>query len=325
MHGHIKELRNRLFLVAGVFLLTSSVAYAFRDTIIAVLLQPLGHQTLTYLTPGGGFSFIFKVTMWCGLALMFPFLMLVIYQFVMPALPKKAQAKSAFVLIASLVLFAGGAAFGYFYAIPGALKFLLTFADTYVQATLTADSYINFVLAYTAGLGVLFQIPLLLIITNWITPLKPGKLFSFERYVIVVSFVLAAIVTPTPDVVNQVIIALPIILMYQIGVFAVMWSNWRSRQSSPIVPAAARQAVSVRPRPAPRVATAHMATPSVAPSPQSRRSLDGIRSGAPTSHFVPPRPRTPTAPLQSSLPTPAVRQAPRKSIDGVSFVARPQL
>ena len=231
IHAHIKELRTRLFVIALIFIVASMIAYVYRDPIIAVLLSPLQGQKLSYLTPGGGFSFIFKIAMWGGIAVALPFVIYMTYGFISPILPPKAQRKSAMVLLASFVLLCCGAVFGYIFAIPGAMRFLLTFADSYVDAMLTADSYLNFVLVYTIGLGILFQIPLLMVITNWIFPLKPKKLLSLQRYVVVVAFILAALITPTPDAVNQAIIAAPIIAMYQIGFVAVVLSRRKERRS----------------------------------------------------------------------------------------------
>lgn len=302
---HIKELRNRLFLVAAVFVLASSAAYLVKDTILHILLEPLGHQALTYLTPGGGFSFIFKITMWCGLAVTFPFLVFSLYRFVMPALPAKAQKKSLRVLVSSIALFISGAVFGYIWAIPGALRFLTTFAEEYVTASLTADSYLNFLLAYTVGLGVLFQLPLLLVIINWAKPLKPSKLFSFERYVVLLSFIAAAIVTPTPDVVNQTVIALPIIIMYQIGIVAVMWSN-RAIKKTKTKPAVAETLEQSAP-----VAVVRAAKPNIAKSTQS--TPVSLRSQQPTVLSV-----------RQTRPATPVRVPPRRSIDGISLVTRPQ-
>lgn len=230
LHAHVKELRTRLFMVALIFIVASTLAYIFRDNVIAVLLSPLEGQKLSFLTPGGGFSFIFKVIMWSGIAISLPFLVYVLYGFISPALPPKAQRKSLIILLTSFVLLCLGALFGYIYAIPGAMRFLLTFAEDYINPMLTADAYLNFVLVYTVGLGVLFQIPLIMIIINWITPLGPKKLLGIERYVIVGAFVLAAIITPTPDAVNQTIIAAPVIAMYQVGFAGVLISHRKARK-----------------------------------------------------------------------------------------------
>jgi sec-independent protein translocase protein TatC len=230
LKDHIKELRNRSFCVALVFLVGSSLAYNYRDPLIKFMLQPLDGQKLVYLNPGGGFSFIFQVTMYVGIALAIPVLLYNLYRFVAPILPKQARRSSALVLFSSIFLLIAGMTFGYVYAIPGALKFLTAFAGDYISASLTADSYLNFVLAYTAGLGILFQLPLILVFVHWIHPLTPGGLLKFERYAVVIAFVLAALITPTPDVINQAVIAAPIIVMYQLGFFAIVVSITRKKR-----------------------------------------------------------------------------------------------
>lgn len=230
LHDHIKELRNRFFLVAIVFVVASAVAYNYKDFLIHYLLKPLGDEKLIYLNPAGGFSFIFQVTMYVGMAVAVPFLIYNLYKFVSPALPERAQKHSALVMISSLVLLSIGVAFGYLIAIPGALNFLNSFADGYVIPSLTADSYLNFILAYTAGLGILFQLPLILLLLHWIHPLKPSGLLKFERWMILIAFVAAAMITPTPDIMNQLVIALPIILMYQIGFVAICISIAKAKQ-----------------------------------------------------------------------------------------------
>lgn len=230
LHGHLKEARNRLFVIFAVFVLFACGAYYFHAPLMTALLVPLDGQTLSYLNPGGGFNFVFSVTIWAGLALTTPVIISSIYTFIAPALPRRAQSRGGLILVSSYFLFIAGALFGYFYAIPGALQFLIGFGDEFVQAMLTADAYLNFVLVYTVGLGVLFQIPILMMIIHWITPLKPLRLLRFERYVIAIAFVAAAIITPTPDIANQMVVAAPFIGMYQVGLVGVSLSHMRQKR-----------------------------------------------------------------------------------------------
>jgi len=240
LHDHIKELRNRLFVVAIVFLAVSALAYNYKDTLIYYLLKPLGDEKLIYLNPAGGFSFIFQVTMYVGIAAAVPFLVYNLYKFVAPALPGHARKHSAAVMLFSLLLLGVGVSFGYIFAIPGALSFLNNFAEGYVTASLTAESYLNFILAYTAGLGILFQLPLILMFIHWIHPLKPIGLLKFERYMVLIAFVAAAMITPTPDIMNQLVIALPIIVMYQMGFIAICISVHRQKRRYRSMAAAAK-------------------------------------------------------------------------------------
>jgi sec-independent protein translocase protein TatC len=231
LHAHLREARTRLFAIFTVFVFFSSLAYYFRNELLAALLTPLHGEKLSYLNPGGGFGFVFAVTMWAGVALTAPAIIYSLYKFIAPALPVKAQSRGGVILLFSYLLFIAGATFGYLYAIPGALNFLVGFGDGFVQAMLTADAYLNFVLMYTVGLGLLFQIPILMIVIHWISPLGPLRLLRFERYVIVGAFVAAAIITPTPDIVNQLIVAAPFIAMYQVGLLGISVSHLRHRRA----------------------------------------------------------------------------------------------
>ena len=227
---HIHELRRRLFWSVVVGLLVGSIVYNFHDFFVRLVMAPLGHQKLIYLTPVGGFSFIFMVTFQVTLILIAPFVMYQLYAFLRPAIPRHTRSLSIKVAIAAILLLATGATFGYLYAVPGGLRFLSDFAGTYVTPSLTAESYLSFVLGYVLGLGLLFELPLLLLFWHWINPTTPKGLFKTERYVIVGAFIIAAIISPSPDVLSQTIIAVPIIVVYQFGVIAVLLSIRKSRK-----------------------------------------------------------------------------------------------
>ena len=230
LRGHLLELRNRFFLVFGVLIIVATIAYMFREPLIAGLLAPLEGRQLQYLTPGGGFKFIFSVIFFAGLAAAIPLLIQQVYAFLSPVLSTKVRSRSGWLLLWSTVLLAAGVTFGYVYAVPGALNFLYGFADQFVVSALTADAYLDFVIKYTLGLGLMFQIPLIMIIVHWIKPQKPLKLLKFERWVILIAFILAAFITPTPDPVNQTIIAVPIIAVYQIGLLMICLNIWRGNK-----------------------------------------------------------------------------------------------
>lgn len=233
---HLGELRARLAWVAVVFIVASALAYNVREQLVSVVLSPIGDQQLVYLTPAGGFAFIFQVTLYAGMLVTAPLAVYHLYKFVAPALPGHVRHRSINVVAVSTLLMLAGVAFGYFVAIPAALQFLTTFAGGFVQPNLTADSYLSFVVAYLLGLGLLFQLPLLLVVWNWVQPFGPGGLLGTQRYVLVGSFIAAAIITPTPDVVNQCLIAVPIVAIYQLGVVAVYIMNRQQRRQARVLP-----------------------------------------------------------------------------------------
>jgi sec-independent protein translocase protein TatC len=221
-YDHVVELRNRGLWIGLFAVISSGVAYTYHDVILKVIMAPLDGQKLIYLTPGGGFSFIFLITMYAGLLATLPVVIYHLHAFIKPALPERAQRSALKIILASTILIVAGVLYGYFVAIPAALKFLMTFAGDAVTPSLTAESYLNFFLAYVAGLAFLSLLPLLLMFAHWTKPLKPSGLLKSERWVILFAFIAAAIITPTPDIVNQAMIAAPVIGIYQLGVIVVL-------------------------------------------------------------------------------------------------------
>jgi sec-independent protein translocase protein TatC len=218
---HIYELRSRLFWIVATIILASAAGFQFKDQLISVVMDPLHGQKLVYLTPGGGFGFIFTLAIYFGVLMAIPVIVYHVYRFLQPLLSKTSKKLVAMFMLLSCLLAAGGAAFGYFVTIPAALDFLATFAGDAVIPNLTAESYLNFVVAYILGLALLFQLPLLLFLFDHVRPFPPGSLLSSQRYVIIGSTVIAAIITPTPDAFNMAIVAVPIVVIYQLGVIAV--------------------------------------------------------------------------------------------------------
>lgn len=224
---HVRELRQRLFWVVVVILVVSSGAYPFLDNVIGILTAPLGSQQLYYLTPVGGFSFSIQLCLYVGIMASVPFIMYHLYRYLEPLMGKWRKPAVYYVGLSSLFAITG-LLFAYFISLPSALHFLTGLNLSNIQAMLTVDSYLTFVMTYMLGAALLFQIPLLLLIINNMTPLQPGKLMKLQKFVIVGAFIVAAIISPTPDIINQLMLALPIVLMYQLGV-AFVWVQNRRR------------------------------------------------------------------------------------------------
>lgn len=230
---HIFELRNRLFWIVAVLIVTSSIGFQFKDLLVNFIVAPLHGEKLIYLTPGGGFSFIFTVCLYFGALLTIPVVVYHLYRFLQPVLGKTSRRFIAIIVVLSAALAAAGAIFGYMVAIPAAINFLTTFAGDAVAPSLTAESYLGFVVMYLLGLAALFQLPLLLFIFDHVRPFPPGSLLSSQRFVIIGAVIAAALITPTPDIVNQMIVAGPIIVVYQLGAIAVYLRRRAERRSVP--------------------------------------------------------------------------------------------
>lgn len=318
---HVYELRARIFWVVGALIITSAIGFQFKDMLVSFVMAPLQGEKLVYLTPGGGFSFIFTLCLYFGAILTIPLVVYHLYRFLQPVMGQAPRRLLAGLILLSLLLAMGGAAFGYAVAIPAAIHFLTGFAGSAVTANLTAESYLSFVMAYMFGLAALFQLPLVIFMIDHIRRFPPGTLLSTQRFVIVGAVIAAAIITPTPDVINQMIIAGPIIVVYQLGVVAV-WLRRRGARHEEAVEQP--QAVAIEEvilpvakplAPPPLAVEAAKAPAPAAPTPR-RRSIDG---------FMQPR-------AGAALPRPLVRPQPSRpliiprghrglrSIDGFSIV-----
>lgn len=258
---HLRELQGRLFSTVFVFILVAGVAYPFFDRIAALIMAPLKEgQELVYLTPGGAFSFIIKVCLYVGLMGTLPIIIFHVYRFIMPAV-KRIHIRAALqYTLTSMVLAAAGAAFAYYVSLPASLYFLTNFDLNHINPMLTIDSYFSFVMTYLLAGAALFQLPLLMLIVNSVTPLTPKKLMNYQRHMIVGSFVLAAVISPTPDALNQALLASPMVIMYQIGIVIIWLRNRKAcaalKRSSP------ESAAALIP---PKLSPGHSLTPSNTP------------------------------------------------------------
>ncbi len=274
---HIHELRGRLFWVALFFVIFAVIAFPFFDSITKLLLAPLGDHKLYYMTPAGGLSFTIKICLYVATITVLPVVAYHLYKFFSPLVSQRRSVRAIRTVGVSVVLACTGITFAYTVSLPAALHFLTNMEIQGVGQLITLDSYISFVAAYLVAGALLFQIPLLLLVINSITPLSPTKLMSYQRHLIVGSFIVAAIVSPTPDVVNQTILALPMVLMYQIGVVLIWLKRPRQYSSAeiaqPTQPAPA--AHPVIPQISPRAVSA---APGLyaKPTKSSRRIVDGV-------------------------------------------------
>lgn len=231
---HLHELQIRLTWIVLAVIVCGGAAYAVHEQLLAVVQRPLG-QTLYYTSPTGGFSFLFKLCAVAGIVLALPVILYHLFKFLGPLLNRTHRLDIAAFTLWSLNLAYAGVLFAYMVSLPAALHFLAKFGGDSIQSLITADEYFNFALAYLGGFAILFQLPLIVLFINRIKPLSPKKMIGAQRYIILGSFVIAAILTPTPDPVNQAIMAIPVVLLYQVSVVLVLILNHSSKKSQPVV------------------------------------------------------------------------------------------
>ncbi len=227
---HIYELKRRLFYVAVSIFVFGSAAYGVQQHIVNFLLRPTKGQSLIYTSPGGGLDFLVRICLYTGVIFSLPIIVYQVLKYIEPLLGHDHVRYALMGSAISAVLAAAGMAFGYYAGMPATLHFLFhQFTTSQIHPMITVQAYMSFVTMYMFGAALLFQVPLLMIFINRIKPLKPSKLLKYERWMILASFVLAIIMNPTPNIIDQLMLAGPMILTYQVGIVIIAVIN-RSRR-----------------------------------------------------------------------------------------------
>ncbi len=217
---HLEELRGRLIKSFIVFILVCFGVYGFSDRILEFLIEPVGH--LVFTAPGEAFGTYMTITLWGGFLVSFPFFLYQFWAFVRQALTDSEKKYVYFFGPISFIFFIVGIVFGYFVIIPISLKFLLSFSSATLVPMITVSQYMNFVTTFVLSFGVVFEFPLLLVFLTKIGIATPEFLRQQRRYAVVFIFIVSAILTP-PDVCSQCLMAIPLLLLYELGIiFAVM-------------------------------------------------------------------------------------------------------
>lgn len=228
--SHFLELRMRLMICAAAVAILSFGAYFFRVPLLNFLIHPLfvamqqttATNRLIYTGVAEGFIISFKVSLLAGFILSLPVIGYQLYRFVMPALfPHERRALMGFV-VGAPVLFLIGCAFAYFVVLPLSYVFFLDYqtVDTLLPIQLEAkvSEYISLTLHLLTAFGLAFEMPLVLLLLGKAGIITSRTLIGYRRVMIVVIFIMAAVLTP-PDVISQVALAIPLLLLYELSIF----------------------------------------------------------------------------------------------------------
>ncbi|MEM9293559.1 MAG: twin-arginine translocase subunit TatC [Acidobacteriota bacterium] len=220
---HLEELRKRIFRAAGVYTLAFLACWTVHRQIFDFLRRPiephLPDGKLSFFAVSEPFLLYFKTAALAALFLSAPWLLWELWGFISPGLYKKEKRWAIpFVFFTSFFFIAGGV-FAYYIAFPFAVDFLLEMGQDF-EPVIAANSYLRFLMTVILGLGLMFELPVVIFLFSILGIVTPHFLLRHFRWAVLLIFIAAAVITPTPDIVNLCLFALPTIALYLLGVGA---------------------------------------------------------------------------------------------------------
>ncbi|MGA2806857.1 MAG: twin-arginine translocase subunit TatC [Terracidiphilus sp.] len=230
---HLDELRRRivhsaLYLAAGFI-----VAWTFHDRFVSFIQAPLNHigKTLVFTHPMDPLNLDLQVSLVGGAILASPFVLYQVWLFIAPGLYQKERRFVVPFMSATVALFLAGASFGYYYVLPGALKILIVGFGHNFTPMVTIEEYSSFFLSIILGLGVSFEMPILIFFLAMFGIVSPRFLWKNIRYAILAVFLVAACICPSPDPWTMCIYAVPMLALYVIGIGVAWWVHPSRRKA----------------------------------------------------------------------------------------------
>jgi sec-independent protein translocase protein TatC len=235
--GHLEELRKRITWSIIWISVGFGVCFNYSEDILKLLMWPMNvkltiqagfpfvvnipneiQQKLHYTTLIEPFWTHLKIALIAGLFLAFPLVMHQIWKFIAPGLLQKERRYAGYFVFFSTLFFAIGVVFCFCLLLPFAIPFLLSYKTENLIAIIKIGDYIDFVLKFLLACGIVFELPLVIVLLSKMGIVSPDWLAKYRKYAFLASFILGAILTPTPDVFNQTLISIPIYLLYEVGI-----------------------------------------------------------------------------------------------------------
>lgn len=235
---HLSEFRKRIIVSLAALLIGFSFSFSYSEEIFDMLILPLKSKmsfsmhspfvsfipsniknpSLVFLAPAEAFWMHLKVSFVAGLILSLPVILYQFWKFISPGLLlKEKKYVGPFVVIASL-LFLVGALFCFLLVLPFAMGFLLTYKTGSMTPMLSVGNYVDFCLKFILAFGAVFELPIIIVLLTRMGLVTPKTLAKNRKYAVLAAFVVAALLTPTPDAFNQTLMAVPIMVLYEAGI-----------------------------------------------------------------------------------------------------------
>lgn len=231
LQEHLEELRTRMLYSSVAILIALVAGLVFSMEVLQMIAQQANvpDERMQNLTPTEGFVTYFKVAIYIAVALAMPVLIYQLVAFVAPGLTRTEKSYVFKALPFVAILFVAGVAFAFFIVVPRALEFLSGFGTAVFRFDPSAESLISFYLRLMLGVGIVFELPPVLFILARIGVVTHKRLTSIRKFAFLASMIAAAIITPTPDPFNMMLVAVPTYILYEVGVFLTRFAKPRNR------------------------------------------------------------------------------------------------
>lgn len=218
--NHLEEFRKRLIISLITVGFCSMISYYFAEELVGFITAPAGK--LYYMQPAEAFFTYMKVSIFVGFLVSVPMIVYQGWAFLVPALTIRERAIAGTFIPSIVLLFFIGIAFSYFLVLPTGIRFFLGFATNELQPLLSVGNYLDFVIMFILPFGFVFELPLVLVILARLGLITSQMLIAKRNIVIFGAFVVGAIISP-PEVFSQVMIAIPMIVLYEVGIFIIKY------------------------------------------------------------------------------------------------------
>lgn len=216
---HLVELRGRLAKSVIALLVSSAACFFVARPILLFLLRPMGDYPVIAPRPTTSIGIFMRISLIAGIVVATPIITYQLLCFITPGLTRRERRSLYWIIPGITLSFVGGAAFAYYVMVPAAIPFLLGFLSDIVQPTWMVDEYIPFVLSLVFWVGVSFEMPLICFFLARLGLITSRQLLQGWRIALILIAVLSAAITPTPDPFNMMLVMVPLLLLYVLGVF----------------------------------------------------------------------------------------------------------
>ena len=247
LREHLEELRRRLMISLLALLVGCGVSFASWRQIMELLVRPAqdlnssADSQLVFIEVTEMLTTSFKVSLWAGFILVLPVILYQAVNFVAPALTRKEKRYLFTFLPGAMLGFLAGVAFAYFVLTPPALHFLITFGSDVATPTIRISNLVDLMLRLLFWMGLAFETPLVMYLLAQLGIVRARSFSRFRRFWVITAFILAAIITPTFDPLNQALVAIPLIALYEIGILLAWVAGLGRRPAETISPVPRRE------------------------------------------------------------------------------------